>query len=316
MQHISAQQIRQATRYGDLIVTLADFFGGEINVPMRQHITVRRPGKSDTTTLLMPAWLDDGPLGVKIVNIFPDNAHQNLPSVHGIYNLFDGRTGVPIATMDGTELTARRTAATAALATLWISAETASSLLIVGTGRVAREMIEAYAGVRDWKSIRVWGRSPAKAAALIRATEFRYSGIQYEVAEDLETAVRCSDVIATATLSRQPLILGEWVSPGAHVDLIGAYRRDMREADGELLRRANAIFADTVTGVIAEGGDILMAIEEGTLPAEPLTGDLHDIARGLAWDRNADDITVFKSVGAAVEDLAAAVLCARTLGVM
>ncbi len=273
-------------------------------MPQRHHHTVAVPGDADGTLLLMPCWRADDVLGVKVATVFPGNAARGVPSVNGTYLLMSGTTGAIEAVIDGGELTARRTAAASALAARYLARREARRLLVVGTGRLAPLLAQAHAHVRPIDTIWVWGRSAGKAEAL--AATLARAGYAAEATQDLEAAARQADVISCATLSKSALIKGDWLQPGSHLDLVGAFRADMREADDDALAQAQ-VFVDTRDGVLAEGGDVVQAIAGGRMTAADIAADLAAMCRGDHAGR-ADETatTVFKSVGAALEDLAAA----------
>ncbi len=253
----------------------------------------------------MPAWRAGAYLGIKVVTVFPGNSQRNLPAVAASYILMNADTGAVQAMIDGGELTARRTAATSALAARYLARADARILLVVGTGRVARQLAQFYVALRPGLTVRIWGRSPARAASL--ADELRRGGIEASVAPNLSAAAAESDIICAATLATEPLIHGGWIRPGTHVDLVGGYTPAMREADDALIEKAR-VFVDTRAGAMHEAGDIVSPVASGVL-REDAVCDLHDLCRGVeVGRRRADEITVFKSVGAALEDLAAAIL--------
>jgi ornithine cyclodeaminase len=258
----------------------------------------------EATMLLMPAWEQAGYIGVKVVNVFPQNAAHGVPAIAGIYLLSEGAHGRPLACIDGSELTRRRTAAASALAARELARDDASTLLVVGTGKLAPMVIEAHAAVRPIKRVRIWGRHPEKAEKLAADYADRFDSA---AVTDLEAATREADLISCVTLSSQPLIHGHWLTPGAHLDLIGAFRPTMRETDAECLARSE-VFVDTYAGAKGEAGDILQAIEEGGFAFEAIRADLAELLRGEKPGRTSPEaITLFKSVGASLEDLAAAV---------
>lgn len=179
-------------------------------------------------------------------------------------------------------------------------------MLMVGTGRLSANVIEAHASARPIRNVAVWGRDPRKAEAT--AKELDLKGISVSVATDLEAAAREADIISCATLSSEPLIRGDWLKPGAHLDLIGAFKPTMRESDDRAVARAS-IFVDTREGALKEGGDIVQPLKAGIISEASIRADLFELARGEHPGRTApDEITLFKSVGAALEDLAGAVL--------
>ena len=247
--------------------------------------------------MLMPAWQADW-LGVKIVTVHPGNAAQGLPAVHSTYLLSDARTGQPVAMLDGDTLTERRTAAASALAASYLARPDASRLLLVGAGRVARLLTPAYAAVRDLRQVEVWSRTPSRSDALV--AELRAAGFTAARADGLQAAVGRADIVSCATLATEPLVHGAWLRPGTHLDLIGAFTPAMREADAAAVARAS-VFVDT-KAALAEAGEL------AGYDATHLRGTLATLCRGGAGRASAAEVTLFKSVGAAIEDLAAAVL--------
>jgi ornithine cyclodeaminase len=306
---LDQNQTSHCLEWSALIGALDTMFQGDCVMPVRHHHKVDVPGESDATLLLMPAWQPGHYIGVKLVSVFPDNHLRSLPAIHGSYLLSSGRTGELLAVIDGGELTARRTAAASALAARHLAREDASRLLVVGTGRLSVNLIEAHSRVRPIQAVSVWGRDRKKAERA--ADEARALGFAVEVADDLESAARQADIISCATLSRAPLIRGEWLKPGSHLDLIGAFTKDMRESDDEAVRRAR-VFVDTRAGAFAEAGDILQAIASGAIAKDHVQGELAELVKGHGGRRSAEDITLFKSVGAALEDLAGAILAYET----
>jgi ornithine cyclodeaminase len=316
MRVVDAARIDRVLTFPDLIDALLDAFRSRIVVPVRHHHEIMREGRATATNLLMPAWTEEaggGFLGVKVVNVFPENGARGLPSIFGTYLLMSGETGETLAAMDGTRLTAWRTAAASALAARFLAAERAQRLVMVGAGALAPFLVRAHASVRPIAHVSVWNRARERADAV--AAELRHEGLAAEAVDDLETAVRGADVVSCATLSREPLVRGAWLKPGAHLDLVGAYNPAMRESDDEAVRRAR-IFVDTRGGALKEGGDIVQPLAAGVITEAAVEGDLFDLCRGAAGIvRQPGDITLFKSVGTAIEDLAAAMLVWRRVGV-
>ena len=303
---LDAGEVRRLLDWDSTIAALEAMFRAGCEMPVRHHHTVKVPGAADATHLLMPAWSEGGYLGVKVVNVFPGNARANLPAVAGVYLLFSGQTGQPLATIEGGELTARRTAAASALAASKLARRDASRLLIVGAGRMALNLAQAHARVRPVTQVEVWGRDGAKAEALARTLS--EAGLEANAVTDLAAAASRADIISCATLANEPLIHGEWLKPGAHLDLVGGFTPAMREADDEAVRRAS-VFVDTRAGATKEAGDIVVPLANGALSPGDIRADLFDLARGAHPGRAAEDeITLFKSVGAALEDLAVAAL--------
>ncbi|ASY64861.1 Ornithine cyclodeaminase [Sinorhizobium sojae CCBAU 05684] len=303
---LDAAQTRAALPWDRLVEALGDMFANGCVMPVRHHHGVEVPGEPDATLLLMPAWQPGAYIGVKMVSVFPGNQTRGLPAIYGSYLLSSGKTGELLAIIDGGELTARRTAAASAFAARYLARQDASRLLMVGTGRLSTNLIEAYASVRPIRQVAIWGRDPKKAEAT--AHELDLQGVEVSVASDLETAAREADIVSCATLSTEPLIRGDWLKSGAHLDLIGAFKPSMRESDDEAVSRAN-VFVDTREGALSEGGDIVQPLRAGVITEDAIRADLFELARGKHPGRTApDEITLFKSVGAALEDLAGAVL--------
>ncbi|TCL73138.1 ornithine cyclodeaminase family protein [Rhizobium sp. BK251] len=297
---------RAALPWRPLIEAIAAMFAGECVMPVRHHHDMEVPGEENATLLLMPAWVPGRYAGVKMVSVFPGNASRSLPAIFGTYILSSAATGQVLAAIDGGELTARRTAATSALAARHLARADAAELLVCGTGRLSLNMIQAHAAVRNLARIRVWGRNRDAAEKI--AEEARAIGLPAEAAADLEAATRDADVISCATLSSEPLIRGEWLKAGAHLDLVGAFKPTMRETDDESIRRS-LVFVDTRAGAQAEAGDIVQPLKSGLLRQEDIRAELSELVRGSRPGRTDDSaITLFKSVGAALEDLAGAIL--------
>lgn len=306
MRTIGGAELKTVLHHRMLIERLRQTFRAGAEVPLRHHHTVKTYGENDATLLLMPAWEIGRTIGIKIVTVFPDNGTKDLPAVQGSYLLLDGRTGVPQALIDGPALTKRRTAAASALAATYLARPDAGRLLVVGTGALAPELIEAYTTVLPIKQVLVWGRSLEKAQKVVG--RFRRPKFRIQATDDLEGAVRGADVVSCATLSKQPLIKGEWLQEGQHIDLIGGFTPEMREADDDCICRAR-VFVDTRDGACREAGDIVQPMAAGILTPDDIAGDLYDLTRGeRAGRRFYDQITLFKSVGTALEDLAAAQL--------
>lgn len=302
MQVVSAQEVAHHLSWEGLIERLRTTFLAGVESPPRHHHTMQRPD-GEATMLLMPAWESAGYIGVKMVNVFPQNADHGVPAISGLYLLSEGKHGQALACIDGSELTRRRTAAASALAAKVLAVAGAETLLVVGTGKLAPMVIEAHASVRPIKRVLVWGRHADKAKAIAQAYAHRFDT---DVVTDLAMAVAEADIVSCVTLSSQPLIKGEWLTPGTHLDLIGAFRPQMRETDAECFRRAE-VFVDTYAGAKGEAGDIIQAIEEGAFRFDDIRAELVEVLAGRAGRSTDTAITLFKSVGASLEDLAAAI---------
>jgi ornithine cyclodeaminase len=313
MRMFDGAAVDAALSYPALIDTLAAAFAKGAIAPPRHHHAIALDGRPEATLLLMPAWEARAPgspfagryMGLKAVTVYPDNATRGEPAVLGSYILMSAETGATLAVMDATRLTAWRTAAASALASRHLSRPDASRLLMVGAGALAPFLVRAHASVRPIRQVKVWNRSRAGAEAL--AAGLAPAGIAASIAEDLAAAVTEADIVSTATLSSDPLIHGAWLKAGTHLDCVGAFKPSMRETDDEAVRRAR-IFVDTRAGAFAEAGDILQPLQAGVIDRDAVLGELAELARGTVQGRRtAQEITLFKSVGASIEDLAAAV---------
>ncbi len=309
MQTIDAGQIAANLPYDQLIDALSEAFRVGATVPDRTVHTIAADNGHDGTLLLMPAWQRGESMGVKIATVFPGNVSKGIGAVQASYFLLDGATGQPRAVFDGAELTLRRTACASALAARFLSRENSRTLLMVGAGHLAPHLIAAHATVREFEQVLIWARREEAAHELAAAV--LPSRQEISVVTDLEAAVRQADIVSCATLATEPLIRGEWLCGGQHLDLVGAFTPAMREADNEAMRRSR-IFVDTYSGALAESGELIQAIREGVILRTDIVADLAQLVQGDVTGRNTDDeITLFKSVGTALEDLAAAELVLR-----
>lgn len=311
------EQIQQALPCKALISALRDAFQSQVQAPRRHvHALSSAASSADSSTLLlMPVWQSEAHMGVKLVTVAPGNRALQLPTVQALFILLDTATGTPLALMDGEELTLRRTAAASALASEYLSRADSEHLLIVGTGKLAPYMAIAHCAVRDIRRLTVWGRDAQRAHQTlqkIRALGLPAS-VVVEVAQDLEQAARHADIISCATTSRQPLLQATAVRPGTHIDLVGGFKPDMREADDALMATAS-LFVDTVDGALAEAGDLVQPMQAGLINRSSVLADLADLTTGRHPGRSdAQQITLFKSVGTAIEDLCAADLVWQTV---
>jgi ornithine cyclodeaminase/alanine dehydrogenase-like protein (mu-crystallin family) len=285
-----------APSYKEYVEALREAFRTEVTAP---HRFVAETG-SATTLLIMPAW-DTFFTGIKTVTVKTDNGPLNLPTVQGSYLLIDNSTGAPVAVMDGTELTRRRTAAASALAADYLARKDASTLLLVGAGALAPHFAMAHAAMRPIKRVLVHNRTHDKAVAVAQE-------IGGEAVTNLEKAMGEADIITGITSATGAVIKGQWVKPGTHIDLVGAYKPEARETDGTAVGMAR-VYVDTREGADHEAGDLLMAQREGHFKWTDIQGDLFELTRGTMLGRRTDaEVTLFKSCGTALEDLAAAAM--------
>ncbi|MDQ6628186.1 MAG: ornithine cyclodeaminase family protein [Pseudomonadota bacterium] len=310
MQFFSGAQTTERLPFDRLIEALRSLFASGCEAPPRHVHEIAGPGGSVMTSLLMPAWQPGGCYGVKIVNIAPSNAALGLPALHSSYLLHDAITGEVLAWIDGDALTARRTAAASALAASWLARDDARHLAVLGAGRVARLLPDAYRSVRPIERVTVWARDHAKAAAL--AADLCRSGFDARQAATAREAVADADIVSAATLATEPIVEGAWLRPGSHLDLIGSFTPAMREADDACFADA-AIYVDS-DEALQKSGDLLGPLERGVFSLADVRGTLFGLARGTVTGRRSTaEQTVFKSVGTALEDLAAAMLVWRAV---
>ncbi len=299
MQHFDFDAVHRLTGVCGLIEPLRRAFASNARSPDRAHYDLGPPDQP-RTLLLMPSWQSKGAVGVKIATVFPGNAEHGLPSVNAAYLLMSGQTGEPLAWIDGRALTLLRTAAVAALAADLLAPAKPEVLLMVGTGALAPYLVEGHCAVRDYRAVLVWGRNARRAEVVARDLATR--GWPASVAPDLEAAARSADVVACATLADRPLIRGAWLKSHYHLNLIGSFRPDMREADDASLRHAD-IVVDTLAA-LRESGDLAGPLASGVIHESQVVL-LNDLASRTKLTKPAAR-TVFKSVGVAHADLAAA----------
>jgi len=308
MIHLDDRQLEKLLSYTKLADALEAAFAAGGVAPARQHYTVTDSARNQTHLLLMPAWQTGGKIGIKIATVCPGNAEKGIATVNATYLLLDAVTGLPQMLMDGNELTRRRTAAASILAARYLARPDSKTLLMVGTGHMAEHLIRAHCMDREIETVFVWGRRHEKACDLAR----RFAGQEFEIraVKDLETTAPRADIISCATLSSETLVYGDWLVPGQHLDLVGSFTPAMREVDDTALRRAD-LFVDTREGALQEAGELVQAIRDGLITGSDIAGDLFDLTRGTCAGRSdTAAITLFKSVGNGLEDLAAAALAA------
>lgn len=304
--HISDEFVNNNTDFSKLVAALKKGFASpEILVPQRHHHDFPNPEMGvDSTLLLMPAWNPSKEAGVKIATVSPENGRFGLPSIQAIYVLMDALNGTAKAILQAKSLTTKRTAAASALASSFLSRKDATAMLMIGTGALSTNLIRAHASVRPIKNVFVWGRNTEKAQAICDALKDEI--FDCEVVDTIERKIGEVDIVSCATLSKNPLVFGKYLKPGQHIDLVGAYKRDMREADDETMAKA-AVFVDTFQGGLKESGDIVIPVKNGTLTEADIKGDFFGLCSGKIKGRiHSEEITVFKSVGHALEDLVAA----------
>ncbi|MGO4327663.1 ornithine cyclodeaminase family protein [Cupriavidus sp. 2TAF22] len=305
MQILDSDTTRALLPFDALVPALRDAFIRGCEVPQRHSHAIGTPGEAAGTVLLMPSWQPGAYLGVKTVTIYPGNTQAGLPGLYSTYLLHDARTGKPLAMIDGNEITSRRTAAASALAASYLSRRDASSMLVIGAGRVASLLPYAYRAVRPIERVAVWDINAHQGELL--AARLRADGFDARFAASVSHGCEGVDIVTAATLSTVPIVRRTCLGPGTHLDLIGGFTPAMREADDACFD-ATSVFVDTGEAVL-KAGDLLHPIEQGVLRAADIRATLADLCRQAHPGRaDEQEITVFKAVGTALEDLAAAVM--------
>ncbi len=311
LRFFSTEQIHQALDYPSLIDALRDMFASQAQVPLRHTHSI---GDHDGgKLLLMPAWRNGAAIAVKIVTVFPNNRDHGVNTVAATVLLMDGVTGHPIALFDGEALTLRRTAAAAALASSYLSRPDAETLVIVGAGQLAPFMAHAHCAVRPIQRVLVWARRPEAALQLVaRLVE---EGLPAAAARDLPGALEQADIVSCATTSSEPIVYARDLKAGVHIDLAGGFTPAMREVDDAVVQ-SSKIFVDTFAGALVEAGDLVQPLAAGLIERCQVLAELADLACGRHAGRgDPGERTLFKSVGTALEDLAAACLVLTRVGV-
>lgn len=297
----SSAQVHAALDYALLAEALRAAFREGYTVPLRHVHDVT--GEGDRL-LLMPAWRPGKDLGVKLVTVFPRNRARGAATVSALYVLLDGATGHPRALIDGEALTLRRTAAASLLASTYLSRKESATLLVIGAGALAPHMARAHCALRPIRKLLLWGRKPERAQAL--AEQLRGEGLPAFALANLAQGLGEADIVSCATTATEPVVSGALLSPGAHVDLVGGFTPQMREGDDELIARAE-IFVDSYVGALKEAGDLVQPLARGVLSRERVLAELAELVTGAHPGRHSrEGITLFKSVGTALEDLCAA----------
>ncbi len=313
--YLDVNQLIEKLPWLALIDAIEKIFISDVIEPLRHQHDINVPNEANTTTaslLLKPAWIEGEYLGVKQVAIFPGNNALGLPGLNSSYLLSSAKTGEPLLQLDADELTARRTAAASALASRYLSREYSHKLLMIGSGRLAGSLVEAHSEVRPITEIKVWSRNQSSAQRMVDGLVAEGKNASVCTSADLPEQVSAADIISCATMSSQPIVLGKYLSEGTHLDLVGAFTPKMRETDDEAVQKS-AVFIDTRAGALSEAGDLTQAADAGNFDPSQVIAELSELCntqhKGRSQLTNPDSqITMFKSVGAGREDLAAAIL--------
>jgi ornithine cyclodeaminase len=297
--HIDAKQVNAALDWASLIAALRAAHRHAV----RPHIADLLLAPAGRSLLVRAAIFDGVGIGLKAVTVFPQNPAREppMPTVQGAFLLFDEADGRVLACIDGAAITPWKTAADSALGSSFLARRGAKVMTMIGAGVMARPLIEAHLSVCPAiEEIILWNRTKANAESL--AVAIGHAGRQVRVTDDLRSAVSAADLISTATLATEPLIRGEWLKPGAHVDLVGAFRPDMREADDRALIRGR-IFVDARETTLDHIGELRIPLQAGIIEPADIEGDFFDLCGGMSVDRDPGDITIFKNGGGAHLDL-------------
>ena len=303
MQFFSKDDVTRLAPYEPLIQALATGLLEPIESPSR---IVLNPNHDASAVLIMPAWKPNGIMGTKIVSIWPGNNAKGKPAVSAIYVVTSCDDGQTLAVIDGTELTLRRTAAAAALGAKLLARSNSKKLAVLGTGALSMAMVMAHRSVFDLSEIIIWGRSLENAQTV--AENLAHRGISASATIDLQSALASADVVVAATTATQPFIRSDWVKPGTHLGLMGAFTPQMAEAEPELLPNVR-LFVDSREAVLQKGGEVLQALRAGLIQDSDVRGELAELlspSLNIVGRTSDQDITVFKSVGFASLDLIAA----------
>lgn len=302
MRFITADEVHEICAWDALVEALAAAHRGPKPLVGRAALEVGE-GAARQTYIDMPAWQPGIAMGSKLVTVMPDNPDRfaGIAAVQALYALFDGRDGRPLAVIDGTALTYRKTAADSALGSRLLAGAEPEVLAMVGAGGLAPYLVAAHLAMKpSIERVLVWNRRLDKAEALAR--DIARTGVA-AAASELEPAVRQADIVSCATASTTPLVEGRWLKPGAHLDLVGGFTPEMRECDDACVRRAR-LFVDSRWFAIDQAGDLGDPIRRGVIGREKVEADLFELCRaGYGVDRHADDITLYKNAGGAHLDL-------------
>ncbi|MCJ8303204.1 ornithine cyclodeaminase family protein [Shewanella sp.] len=309
MQIIDADTVHQTLNFPTLISELRETFSKPAGMPQRQVFSLDEGSSHSDAFAVLPSW-NDKTIAVKAFTYFPDNPAKSseLESLYSKIMIFDRKTGVPQALVDGTSVTYWRTAAISALGADFLARRDASKLLVFGTGRLASFMALAHASIRPINEISIWGRDPNKAQSIVEAVSLARPDIKVTVCDDVEKSVKAADIISCATGSPTPLFNGDWVQAGTHTDFVGNHNHDKRECDTGLILKSS-VYVDSKINVFAEAGELLIPVAEGVYSIDSVVGELAQLCKNQVSGRKSEqEITLFKTVGTALADLVGAQL--------
>ena len=301
---ITADEVHEVCSYLELVDSLEEFHrNAPADLKDMLLSSVEKDPKSDNHFLVRAAWSGGTALGLKAATIFPDNVEDyGRPAIHAIYALYDGRSGVPVAVIDGTAMTYYKTAADSALGSKYLANPNVSRMAMIGAGAMAPHLIKAHCELHpSIRQVSIWNRTFERAEKL--AASLNLNHIEISSSRDIEAAVRNADLVSSATMTTEPIIFGEWISPGTHLDLVGAYRLDMREVDDEAITKSR-IFVDSRKTTVGEIGEIEIPLRNGIIRESSVLADLYELCSKKAEGRISEqDVTLFKNGGGGHLDL-------------
>jgi alanine dehydrogenase len=306
MHFIDWDEVHRLADYPSVIDAIARMYASGCDAMDRMIMCQPTADGDEGDFLMQPAWMRGHAFGIKIANVFPANEKRGKPSILGVYVLFDGNTGELLACIDGPAETMIKTACNSAVASRLLARSNAETMLMMGAGKLAPYLIAAHASVRPIRRVLIWNRTAEKASAL--AARLSGPGLDVSAVADAAQAAAEADLISCATYAAEPILRGKWLKPGAHVDLVGSYRPDLRESDDAVVQRAGRLYVDARFSTVEIAGDVTEPLKRGIIRSSEIT-DLFELAQGKRPGRGSDsDITVFKSGGGGHEDLATAVM--------
>jgi len=312
MRYLGPQEVADGLPYGDLLESLRRIYQADGMTAKRELIDLKGLSDAEGTCMaFMPAWGPGHDLTTKIFTLFPNNRDKGLPTIHATILVFDPFNGSLKAIVDGTEVTRRRTACMSALAADYLARQDSSRLLVCGAGALAPHAALALATIRPIDCIEVWARRQKAAESVVEFLRSQRSELEVRVAVDLAESCRQADIVSCQTSSPSPIVFGDWITAGTHMDFVGSHEPDKRECDDEVARNSK-IYVDVMETAMREAGDILIPLKKGVITREQIVGDLSDLTRGIVSGRTSDEeITLFKSTGSSLADMAAAELVVK-----
>jgi ornithine cyclodeaminase len=312
MRYVGQQEVAEALPYGELVESLRQIYRDDGMCAKRDFIDLEELGGAEGTCMaFMPAWGPGHDLTAKIFTLFPNNREKGIATIHAIIFVFDSSNGSLKAVVDGTEVTRRRTACMSALAADYLARQDSRKLLVCGAGALAPHAALALATVRPIESVEVWARREQAAESVAAFLRGQRRDLDVGVVTDLSKACRRADIITCQTSASQPIIFGNWITAGTHLDLVGSHDPNKRECDDDAVR-VSSIYVDVMETAMREAGDILIPLKGGVISRAQILGDLSDLTRRNVGGRTGDDeITLFKSTGSSLADLAAAELALK-----